>query len=192
MANSNQVASTSTQNIVPVQAAFNTAGACLGLVGPGGVYFSPPLIGDVITGATIDSSVIGGTTPAVGTFTNVIANGTLNSKGNVSVNSNLIISATLPTIGSGFGTGSTIVASSTAAFAVTVGTGGAASGVVTLPAAPHGWAVACQDVTSSSTVFSQQSGSTATSITVTGYSVTTGLAVNFNAGDVLVFSAMAY
>ena len=59
MANSNQVASTSTQNIVPVQAAFNTAGACLGLVGPGGVYFSPPLIGDVITGATIDSSVIG-------------------------------------------------------------------------------------------------------------------------------------
>ena len=42
MTTSNQVASTSTQNIVPVQAAFNTAGTCLGLIGPGGAYFSPP------------------------------------------------------------------------------------------------------------------------------------------------------
>lgn len=58
MANINQVASTSTQNIVPVQAAFNTAGECLGLVGPGGAYFSPPLTSDVITGATISGSTI--------------------------------------------------------------------------------------------------------------------------------------
>lgn len=40
---SNQVAQTSTQNIVPVQAEFNTAGSCLGLVGPGGAYFYPPV-----------------------------------------------------------------------------------------------------------------------------------------------------
>ena len=45
---SNQVASTSTQNIVPVQAEFDTNGNCLGLVGPGGQYFSPPVdFGDV-------------------------------------------------------------------------------------------------------------------------------------------------
>lgn len=55
---SNQVASTSTQNIVPVQAAFNTAGECLGLIGPGGAYFSPPLTSDAITGATISASTI--------------------------------------------------------------------------------------------------------------------------------------
>lgn len=55
---SNQVASTSTQNIVPVQAAFNTAGQCLGLVGPGGAYFSPPLTSDTITDATISASTI--------------------------------------------------------------------------------------------------------------------------------------
>jgi hypothetical protein len=55
---SNQVASTSTQNIVPVQAEFNAAGQCLGLVGPGGAYFSPPLTSSAITGATISASTI--------------------------------------------------------------------------------------------------------------------------------------
>jgi hypothetical protein len=40
---SNQVASTSTSNIVPVQAEFSANGNCLGLVGPGGAYFSPPI-----------------------------------------------------------------------------------------------------------------------------------------------------
>jgi hypothetical protein len=56
-----------------VQAEFNSAGVCVGLVGPGGVYFSPPLTNDTITGATIDSSVIGGTTPAAVTGTTVYA-----------------------------------------------------------------------------------------------------------------------
>jgi len=176
----NQVASTQTQNIVPVQAAFNTTGQCLGLVGPGGAYFSPPLTSDVITGATIDNSPIGSTTPS-----------TVNAT-NISVNGNLVISATAPTIASGFGTSPTIVGFSTAAFAVTVGSGGAASGTISLPAAPNGWAVACQDVTNSSTVFAQQSASTNTSVSVTGYSVTTGLPTNFIAGDKLVFTAMAY
>jgi hypothetical protein len=187
----NGVASTLTTNIVPVQGLFDASGNCLGLVGPGGAYFSPPLTNDAITNATINNSVIGNITPTTGIFTNVIATGTVNCQGNLSVNSNLIVSSTLPTIASGFGTGATIVASSTAAFAVTVGTA-SPSGTITFPAAPHGWAVACQDVTSASTVFSQQSASTSTSITVTGYSVTTGLPVNFNAGDVLVFTAMAY
>ena len=50
---SNQVASTNTQNIVPVQAEFNTDGNCLGLVGPGGVYFLPPLTGDIVNPITL-------------------------------------------------------------------------------------------------------------------------------------------
>ena len=68
MSSTNSVANTSTTNIVPVQAEFDSAGACLGLVGPGGAYFSPPL-----TGTTIDNTVIGGTTPAAVTGTNVYA-----------------------------------------------------------------------------------------------------------------------
>jgi hypothetical protein len=68
MSSANSVASTSSTNIVPVQAEFNSAGVCVGLVGPGGAYFSPP-----ITSTTIDNTVIGGTTPAAVTGTNVYA-----------------------------------------------------------------------------------------------------------------------
>jgi hypothetical protein len=68
MSSANSVANTSSTNIVPVQAEFNSAGVCVGLVGPGGAYFSPPL-----TGSTIDNTVIGGTTPAAVTGTNVYA-----------------------------------------------------------------------------------------------------------------------
>ena len=68
MSSANSVASTSSTNIVPVQAEFNSAGVCVGLVGPGGAYFSPPL-----TGSTIDNTVIGGTTPAAVTGTTVLA-----------------------------------------------------------------------------------------------------------------------
>lgn len=68
MSSANSVASTSSTNIVPVQAEFNSAGVCVGLVGPGGAYFSPPL-----TGSTIDNTVIGGTTPAAITGTTILA-----------------------------------------------------------------------------------------------------------------------
>ena len=180
MPTSNAVASTSTQNIVPVQAAFNTAGQCLGLVGPGGAYFSPPLTADVITGATIDNSPLGATTPA-----------TVNAT-NVSVSGKLHISATAPTIASGFGTTPTITAFNTSAFKIVVGTGGAANGVITFPAAPNGWVCQAFDVTAGTTLFLQQTGSTTTSISVTSFSITSGLAANMTAGDVILFMAMAY
>ena len=66
MSSANSVAYTSSTNLVPVQAEFDSAGACVGLVGPGGAFFSPPL-----TNTTIDDSVIGGTTPAAVTGTTV-------------------------------------------------------------------------------------------------------------------------
>jgi len=69
----NQVASTVTVQNVPVQAQFNDAGVCLGLVGPAGVFFSPPLTNDTINGATINSSTVGLTTPAAVTGTNIYA-----------------------------------------------------------------------------------------------------------------------
>jgi hypothetical protein len=68
MSSANSVAFTSSTNLVPVQAEFDSAGACVGLVGPGGAYFSPPL-----TGSTIDNTVIGGTTAAAITGTTVLA-----------------------------------------------------------------------------------------------------------------------
>ena len=160
---SNQVASTSTQNIVPVQAAFNTAGQCLGLVGPGGSYFSPPLTGDIVNPITLQ---LGGNTVAT--------------------------AASVPTIASGFGTSPTITASNTLAFKIVVGTGGAANGSITLPTATNGWFGFAADVTNGSGIFLQLTASSATSVTFTSYSVTTGSAVNMSAGDVVLVNCFAY
>jgi hypothetical protein len=159
----NQVASTSTTNIVPVQAVFNSAGQCLGLIGPGGNYFSPPLSGNTEN-------------PAI-----------LQMGGNLIATSN-----TLPTVSSGFGTGPTVLATNTFCFKVTVGTGGAANGTITLPAAANGWLAFAADVTNGSSLFLQLTGSTTTSVTFTSYSVTTGAAANMSAGDVILVNCIAY
>lgn len=163
MANFNGVASSSTTNIVPVQAQFDANGNCVGLIGPGGALFSPP-----ISGVTVNATAL-------------------------SLNNNLVATtATLPTIGSGFGTSPTISAVSTFVFKIVVGTGGAANGSITLPTAPNGWLAFAADVTSGSTLFLQLTGSTATSVTFTSYSVTTGAAANMSAGDVILVNCIAY
>ena len=110
----------------------------------------------------------------------------------LSIGSNLVASTTLPTISSGFGTSPTITASNTFCFKIVVGTGGAASGTITLPTAPNGWMAFAADVTNGSTLFLQLTGSTATSVTFTSYSVTTGLAANMSAGDVVLVNCIAY
>ena len=110
----------------------------------------------------------------------------------LSIGSNLVASTTLPTISSGFGTSPTILANSTFCFKIVVGTGGAANGTITLPTAPNGWLAFAADVTSGSTLFLQLTGSTATSVTFTSYSVTTGAAANMSAGDVVLVNCIAY
>ena len=110
----------------------------------------------------------------------------------LSIGSNLVASTTLPTISSGFGTSPTILANSTFCFKIVVGTGGAANGTITLPTAPNGWLAFAADVTSGSTLFLQLTGSTATSVTFTSYSVTTGSAANMSAGDVVLVNCIAY
>ena len=162
MSSTNSVASTSTMNTVPVQAQFNSAGVCIGLIGPGGQVFSPPLSGNTENPSTL------------------------------SMGGNLVASSTLPTISSGFGTSPTITASNTLCFKVVVGTGGAASGVISLPTAPNGWLGFAADVTSGTTLFLQLTASSATSVTFTSYSITTGLAVNMTAGDVILINCFAY
>jgi hypothetical protein len=105
---------------------------------------------------------------------------------------NIIIRQTAPAIASGFGTSPTTTASNTAAFKITVGTGGAVSGVLTFPAATTGWAVHCTDVTNRATIVAVAVSTSTTAVTVEAYSRTTGLASTFTAGDVIECSAMGY
>ena len=110
----------------------------------------------------------------------------------LSIGNSLVASTTLPTVSSGFGTGPTVLANNTFCFKVTVGTGGAANGTISLPTAPNGWLAFAADVTSGSSLFLQLTGSTATSVTFTSYSVTTGAAANMSAGDVVLVNCIAY
>ena len=110
----------------------------------------------------------------------------------LSIGSNLVVSTTLPTVSSGFGTSPTVLANNTFCFKVTVGTGGAANGTISLPTAPNGWLAFAADVTSGSSLILQLTGSTATSVTFTSYSVTTGAAANMSAGDVVLINCIAY
>ena len=183
----NAVASTVTQNTVPVQANFDVNNVCLGLVGPSGNYFSPPLTSNAITTPAITGGTISGSAITGGTIANTVAN-----LSTLSMGSNLIASSTLPTIGSGFGTGPVITASNTMAFRIVVGTGGAANGVINFPTAPNGWIVHVADITSGATIFLQQTASTTTSATLVSYGMTTGLPANMSAGDVLLITAFAY
>jgi len=173
---SNSVANQSTQNTTPVQVNFDVNGNCLGLVGQSGNYFSPPMSGNVLTNPTITGGTITNTSANVSSF---------------SINGALVASSVLPTV-TGFGTGPVVTAVNNHAFAVKVGTGGAASGVITFPTATNGWIVYAADVTSGTNLFLQQTGSTTTSATVTSYSITTGLAANMNANDVILITAFAY
>jgi len=157
------VANSSVTNLLPVQATFNTAGACTGLIGPGGAVFSPPLSGNTENPATLSMG------------------------GNLIATSN-----TLPTISSGFGTSPTITAVSTFVFKIVVGSGGASSGTITLPTAPNGWLAFAADVTSGSTLFLQLTGSTTTSVTFTSFSVTTGATAPMSASDVILVNCIAY
>ena len=162
MSSTNQVANTSTQQIVPVQATFNAAGVCTGLIGPGGVTFSPPLSGNTENPSTL------------------------------SCGGNLIMSSTPPTLGAGWGTGATITAVNTNAFKIVIGTGGASAGTINFPTAVNGWIVYGADVTSGTALFLQQTGSTATTAQLTSYGITTGTASPMSAGDVILINAIAY
>ena len=106
----------------------------------------------------------------------------------------LAISATAPTISSGFGTSPSIPnANGTAAWTINVGTGGAASsGVLTMPTASTGWVVDCVDITNAASFVTVQTAGTTTSVTLTNYSRTTGLAIAWTASDILRCRATAY
>lgn len=104
--------------------------------------------------------------------------------GSLSVSS-LLLSATAPTISSGFGTSPSIVNSNgTAAFEINVGTGGSAtSGVIGLPTAAVGWS--CQVTDTNTNIVTRETAFTATTVTVTAASAWT-------ASDNLLFNCGAF
>lgn len=109
--------------------------------------------------------------------------------------SQMLMSRTLPTVGSGFGTGAFVAAGNgTAVFTVNVGTGGTAtSGVISLPTAAQGWGCTCADTsTTSATVFmTKQTASSTTSCTVGNFN-TSGVAAAWASTDYLSCKALAY
>jgi len=110
---------------------------------------------------------------------------TTNVTSALSLNSVKTMSATAPTISSGFGTGDAITqANGTVAFADTVGSSPGSTATFTMPAATNGWDCSAYDQTTN-TIDLVQSGQTTTSITFKSYLRTSGAATAPSANDVI-------
>lgn len=107
----------------------------------------------------------------------------------------LMVSATTPTISSGFGTSPSIASGiGTGAFTINVGTGGSAqTGVIGFTAATTGWRVNCDDVTTkSATVYLTKQTAVSTTTATIGLYDAAGAAAAWAASDILVCDATAY
>ena len=120
--------------------------------------------------------------------------GAANISGTLSVGTNLVISNTAPTIASGFGTSPSIVANNTAAFQVTVGSGGTATaGTITMPTAPNGWACNANYTAVQSLGYIEQTNViSATQFSIANIHATTGLAVAWPAGTTIQVQCAAF
>ena len=102
-----------------------------------------------------------------------------------SLNGVKTMSATAPTVSSGFGTGDAISqANGTAAFADTVGSSPGSTATFTMPAAANGWDCSAYDQTTN-TISVVQSGQSSTSITLKTYLRTSGAATSPSASDII-------
>lgn len=114
--------------------------------------------------------------------------------GGAGASGTLAISATAPTISSGFGTTPSVTANNgTAAFRINVGTGGTATnGVVGLPTAANGWNCFASDITTPATGHTiKQTATSTTSVTLTNYN-NAGTATAWTASDIIIVNCMAY
>ena len=125
--------------------------------------------------------------------TGAITSNSISNSGGYTQNGKLLLSSIAPTIASGFGTTPSIVNSNgTASFSVNVGTGGTAtSGVITLPAATTNWNCAVVNPLSGAGTLTQQSAHTATSVTLTNYTISTDVAVAWTASYVIELNCVA-
>ena len=99
-----------------------------------------------------------------------------------------------PTISSGFGTAPSILANGTAAFQVTVGSGGTANtGSLVMPTAPNGWVCSVTDITTTAIdAVDKQVSTSASLIGVAQINTTNGNPIAWTAGDVLLFQCTAF
>jgi hypothetical protein len=98
-----------------------------------------------------------------------------------------------PTISSGFGTSPSVTHNNgTASFSINVGTGGTAtSGVVGLPTATDGWSCYASDTGTTPTGQTEPTAGSTTTVTLTNYSRTTGLAIAWTASEIIQVSCFA-
>lgn len=106
-----------------------------------------------------------------------------------------IISATAPTVSSGFGS-SPSISGTAASFTVNVGTGGtASSGVLAMPTATNGWGCTVTNQTAvaanRANQWTVQTASSQTSVTVQNQTISTGAALAWTASDVLSLVCIA-
>ena len=124
------------------------------------------------TGTAVFSGAISGTTITGTTITGT----TINSTTDIKINGKLLISATAPTILSGFGTSPFIGSSNgSAAFVISIGTGGTAStGTVSLPAAYSGWNCKAEATIFTANTTTITTGTTTTTLVLTNFTISTG------------------
>ena len=143
-------------------------------------------VGNATTVAAAQPSIT-----SVGTLTSLTVSGAT-STGSQSIGSNLIISSTAPTIASGFGTSPSILANNTAAFRVTVGSGGTDyQGQLTMPAAPNGWACTAQEVGMAYSAIRQMNSSTI-NVQFNNYNSSTGANMPWGVGALILVQCTAY
>jgi hypothetical protein len=166
----------------PVQGAANPSGTlAFSAAINGGAFTDYLLLSTTGIGAQITGSLqTSGTVRALAGYI-----GTGNTK--------MIDSFTVPTISSGFGTSPSVTHNNGPfSFSVNVGTGGVAtSGVITLPAAVNGWSCFASDVGATPTGRTEPTAMTTTSVTLTNFSRTTGLAVAWTASEIIQVSCIA-
>ena len=108
---------------------------------------------------------------------------------------NLIGSKTAPTISSGFCSTSPSIVANNGTWAFTIGVGTSCSGstgTLGMPTAATGWVCSFADVTTPASYVISQTGGTASTVTLTSYARTTGVASNFTASDVIRAMCAAY
>ncbi len=126
-------------------------------------------------------------------------NATVSSAGALKATSftatNLLCSTTAPTISSGFGSAPSITNNGNCSFSINVGSGTITNpGVLTFPAAAHGWHVHCDDITTTSATnfITKQTGAVSTtSVTLTTFTTAALTTGTWTASDILECSAVA-
>jgi len=175
-----------------------------GTLGPtnGGTGFASYTVGDLLYAnsttslARLNAPALGEVLISQGASTAPIWSSTARLT-NLNLGANLALSATAPTISSGFGTSPSITAGTAAAFRIDVGTGGSAtSGVIGLPTAATGWNCFVDDLTATTANATDrrtvQLSSTTTSATIENQTISTGAALAWSASDILAVSCVAF